>query len=203
MKKIVICGGHLTPALALIEELEKQDIELIFYGRKRSTEGSSNLSAEYKAIEKLGINFVAITAGRLQRKFTKYTIPALLKIPVGFIQSFIGLTRVRPSLVVAFGSYLSLPVIFSAWLIGIKCITHEQSSILGLANKINAYFISKVYLSWQQTAKDLKSNKYEIIGNLARNTIFNKTAKDSKIQNFLKTDKKLIFVMGGNQGSHF
>lgn len=204
MKKIVICGGHLTPALALIEELkQKKDIEIIFFGRKYATEGSQNLSAEYQTIKNLNIDFYEVLAGRLQRKFTTHTIPALFKIPIGLIQSLIYLLKIRPSLVVSFGGYLSLPVVFSGWFLGIKSITHEQSVKLGLANKINSFLCKKVYLSWPQTAKDLPNDKYAVIGNLTRSSVFKKAAKDSKIQEFLASSSKLIFVTGGNQGSHF
>ena len=51
MKKIAITGGHLTPALALIDELEKKDTKIIFFGRKYSTEGATEQSAEYKIIK--------------------------------------------------------------------------------------------------------------------------------------------------------
>ena len=204
MKKVAICGGHLSPALALIEELKKKkDVEVIFFGRKYSTEGSENLSAEYKTVKNLDIKFYPIIAGRLQRKFTRHTIGALLKIPIGFVQSFAYLIRIRPSLVISFGGYLSLPIVFSAWLLGIKSISHEQSVKLGLANKINSAFSKKAYLSWPQTTNNLKSDKYKVIGNLTRQSIFKKAAKDTKIQKFLNSSDKLIFVTGGNQGSHF
>ena len=85
MKKVAICGGHLTPALALIEKLEsKKEIEIIFFGRMYTAEGTKNQSAEYKIISAKNIKFVAITAGRLQRKFTRYSISSLAKIPIGF-----------------------------------------------------------------------------------------------------------------------
>ena len=204
MKKIVICGGHLTPALALIEEFQsKKDIQLSFLGRKFSTEGSKNLSAEYQSITKLPVKFYSLTAGRLQRKFTKFTIPALLKIPIGFIQSFIYLIIIRPNLVISFGGYLSLPVVFSAWLLGIRSITHEQSITLGLANKINSLFVKKTYLSWNKSAEQLNTANYKVIGNLTRTLVLKKEASDQKINEFLKNKKKIIFVTGGNQGSHF
>ncbi len=49
--KIVLCGGHLTPALALVEVLEgTQNLEVFFFGRKFATEGNKILSAEYQTI---------------------------------------------------------------------------------------------------------------------------------------------------------
>lgn len=204
MKKIVICGGHLTPALALIDELKsKKDLKIIFFGRKYATEGSKNLSAEYQVISKLNLKFYSITAGRLQRKFTKFTIPALFKVPIGFGQSLLFLLLTRPNLIVSFGGYLSLPVVFAGWLLGIKSITHEQSIILGLANKINSLFVEKMYLSWPETVKFLNTESYQVIGNLTRRAVFKNESGTLKIQKFLRSTKKLILVIGGNQGSHY
>ena len=204
MNKIVICGGHLTPALSLVDELKKyKDVEVLFFGRKHATEGSKNLSAEFRTISDLNIKFYELTAGRFQRKFTKYTIPALFKVPIGFIQSLFYLITTRPNIIVSFGGYLSLPIVFSGWLIGITSITHEQSTKAGLASKINALFVKRIFLTWPQTQKYFPRGKTEVIGNLTRKTIFNKRAKNPNIRNFLTKSQKLILIIGGNQGSHF
>ncbi|OGD83157.1 hypothetical protein A3A54_01010 [Candidatus Curtissbacteria bacterium RIFCSPLOWO2_01_FULL_39_62] len=204
MRKVVICGGHLTPALSVIDQLKKhKGIEILFFGRKYATEGAKNFSAEFKIISQENIKFYGITAGRLQRKFTKYTIPALFKTPTGFIQALIHLFILRPNIIVSFGGYLSLPIVISGWLLGIKSVTHEQSSKAGLANKINSLFTEKVFLAWPQSQKDFPEKKTEVIGNPTRKTIFLKKAKNSTLNNFLKKSQRLILVIGGNQGSHF
>lgn len=204
MKKIVICGGHLTPAIALIEGLEtKKDVKIIFFGRQFSMEGNRSPSAEFRVITKKNIQFVKITSGRLQRKFTRYTIPSFIKIPIGFIQSFFHLFIIRPDVVVSFGGYLSTPVVFSAWLLGVDSVTHEQASSPGLANRINSLFVRKVFLTWQKSKKYFNDDKCEVIGNLTRSSLFKIKASDQKIANFIKKNKKLIFITGGNQGSHF
>jgi len=85
-KKIVITGGHLTPALAVIDELQKRGGWEIFYiGRKYSAEGDKTPSLESMVIQEKGIWFIPINFGRLQHKFTRYTISAFLRIPWGFI----------------------------------------------------------------------------------------------------------------------
>jgi len=203
MKKVVLTGGHLTPALALIEELETAGgIKLLFFGRKYATEGVKTISTEYKVIQKQKIKFYTITAGRLQRKFTKYTLSSLLKLPIGFLQSFLYLLLVRPLLIVSFGGYLSVPVVISGWLLGIDSVTHEQATIPGLANKINSLFVKKIFISWKQTAVFFDSRKTEVIGNLTRKSMY-KLKPESKIfTNYLKRSKNLILVLGGSQGSH-
>lgn len=202
--RIVLCGGHLTPALALLEGFQaKKDLEIFFFGRKHSTEGNKNLSAEYRQLGSKKLKFVEITAGRFQRKFTKYTIPSLAKIPIGFIQSFVQLLIIRPKVVVAFGGYLSLPVVFCAWLLGIDSIIHEQSSYPGLANRINAIFAKKIFLTWPQTQQYFPKNKSEVTGNLTSSSITSTHAKDKNLDKFLQKSTNIIFVTGGNQGSHF
>lgn len=202
MKKILITGGHLTPALALIDELEKEkEVKLFFVGRKHATENSKNISAEFAVIRERNINFYSLTTGRLQRKFTKYTLTSILKVPLGFFQSFYYLLVIRPNVVVSFGGYISTPVVFAAWLLGITSITHEQSIVPGLANKINAIFTKKVYLTWAETKKYFI--KAVVIGNPTRKLIFEKNTRNEKIKKFTDGSKKLIYITGGNQGSHF
>ena len=201
--KVVLCGGHLTPALAVIEGLEKnKNLKLIFFGRKYATEGNKTLSAEFSTVTKKNIKFYEITAGRLQRKFTRFTIISLLKTPIGFLQSFIFLLHVRPNIIVSFGGYLSLPVVFGGWLLGIRSITHEQATVPGIASKLNSLFVDKTYLTWTESQSFFDIEKSEVIGNLTRKSLFNSSISD-KIKKFINSPKNIIFIMGGNQGSHF
>ena len=201
--KVVICGGHFSPAYALIEELEKDpDIKIIFFGRKFTTEGSGNFSAEYKEISQKNIESHWIVTGRLQRVVSFYTLQALAKIPTGFLQSFFYLFTERPKLIVSFGGSLSFPVVFCGWLLGIDSVTHEQAIIPGLATRINSFFAKKVFVTWPQTKNDFGGRKAELIGNLTRKAIFKKKAKDEKIAGFLANTNKTIYITGGNQGSH-
>src|SRR3990167_8297717 len=190
MKKIVVCGGHLTPALALIEQFAKdKNYKILFFGRKYTAEGSKNLSAEYRLITKKKIRFFSIISGRLQRKFTRYTIFSLLKIPIGLLQSFILLLFERPGLIISFGGYLSVPVVFCGWLLGIDSIAHEQSLIPGLATKINSLFVKKIFLSHSATKNYFESGKTELIGNLIRKSLLARTATSKNLSLFLKKAK--------------
>lgn len=204
--KVVVCGGHLTPALALIEKLEKvNNIEIIFFGRKTSSEGSKNYSAEYKVITERKIKFIEIITGRFQRKYTKYTIISLLKVPLGFFQSLLFLLIEHPKIVVAFGGYLSIPVVFAAWLLRIDTVIHEQATIPGLANKINANFAKRIFLSWDSSSKYFysKNHKTQVIGNLVRSSFLQSKPNSKTVSTFLHNSKKLLLITGGNQGSHF
>ena len=89
MRRIVITGGHLTPALAVLEKLKASgQWEILFIGREKTMEGDQGHSLESRIIPRLGIRFVSLEAGRLQRRWNKHWLPSFLKIPIGFFQSF-------------------------------------------------------------------------------------------------------------------
>ncbi|MCX6726005.1 MAG: UDP-N-acetylglucosamine--N-acetylmuramyl-(pentapeptide) pyrophosphoryl-undecaprenol N-acetylglucosamine transferase [Candidatus Shapirobacteria bacterium] len=202
MRKIVITGGHLTPSLLVIEELQKRSGWEIFYlGRKYATEGDRSSSLEAKIILQKGVNFLPLNAGRLQQKFTRYTFSAFLRIPFGFLQAFFYLLRIKPNIVLSFGSYVSVPVVFSAWLLKIPVIIHQQTLVMGKADKINTKYARKIAVSWPESLNNFPKEKVILTGNPLRPDLF-KT--DNRFLDSLNLDKNLplILVTGGNQGSH-
>lgn len=202
MKKIVISGGHLTPALAVIEELQKRGgWEIFYFGRPYSTEGDKTPSLESKIIQEKGLKFIPINFGRIQHKFTLYTLPAFLRIPWGFILSFYHLLRLKPNLVLSFGSYVGATVSLAAWFSAIPVALHEQTTVFGLANKMTSAWAKKIFVSWPETLKDLPKEKTVLTGNPLRQDVF---YFNQEIWSSFKFEENLplILVTGGNQGSH-
>ena len=188
--KIVIVGGHLSPALAVIEKLKGEDVSYI--GRKHVFEGDKALSLEYQEIEKLRLPFYVLLTGRLQRRFTKHTIPSLAKIPFGFFQSLAILRKIKPDVVLGFGSYLFLPVAAASKLLGIPVVMHEQTLEAGFSNKLISKFAKKVCISWKSSDSFFPKDKVILTGNPLREDIIN-------IKKIKKTENKipLIYITGG------
>jgi len=219
-KRIVITGGHLTPALAVISELKKGgDWQVCFIGRKHALEGEKTISVEYKTINNLGIPFFNLTTGRLQRSLTRYTIPSVFKIPFGFIQAFFLLNKIKPDVILSFGGYLALPVVFASWLKGVPVLTHEQTAVPGLANRIIAFFAQKICVSWPQTLKFFPKKKVVLTGNPIRREIFKyqisnipsaRVHSESSLRGaqgegkyqISNEDLPLIYITGGSLGAH-
>lgn len=151
MKQPIICitGGHLTPAIAVIEEIQQQNLswELVFIGRSWAFEGGGSPTNEERLVRSLGVAFHALTTGRLERYGSPFTFFALLKVPIGFLQAFVFLIRNRPTMVLSFGGYIALPVVIAATMLNIPVITHEQTDTLGLSNTIIARFARRVILA--------------------------------------------------------
>ncbi len=198
-KKIFITGGHITPAIAIIEELgTRADIDIVFIGRKYALEGDTLPSAEYELITAKHIRFLVITTGRLQRSFTGQTILSLLKIPVGFVQSFIYCLRERPALVVSFGGYIALPVAVAAWVLRIPVITHEQTLVAGLANKLIARVAQRVCVTFKETLEHFPKGKAVYTGLPLRIELFSRAPKAPYDIN---DTYPLLYITGGATGA--
>jgi len=194
--KIVIVGGHLSPALAVIEKLKGE--EVFYIGRKHVFEGDKALSLEYQELEKLNIPFFNLKTGRLQRKFTKHTISSLAKIPFGFIQSLTILNKIKPDVVLGFGSYLFLPVALSAKVLNIPVIVHEQTLEAGFTNKLVSKFAKRICISWRSSEDFFPKEKTVLTGNPLRQEIININNDKQIRENSIKT----IYITGGGAGAH-
>ncbi|MBI4058703.1 undecaprenyldiphospho-muramoylpentapeptide beta-N-acetylglucosaminyltransferase [Candidatus Microgenomates bacterium] len=196
MKKrtLLITGGHVTPALAVIEEVKKNyDWEIVWVGRKFAMEGETISSLEYEIIPQLGIPFYNLETARLQRKFTKWTIPALLRLPKGMVQAFWLLWQIKPRVILSFGGYISVPMVFAGWLLRIPIILHEQTAASGLANRTSAQFANHIAISYQSSFIDFPHHKAIVTGNPVRRSIL-------RMKRHL-THPPAIFITGGSQGS--
>lgn len=204
--KILLTGAHFTPAIAVIEELKKYpNTKIVYMGRGTTMEGDSSKSVESQILPPLGVKFIPIIAGRLQRSFTIHTIPSLLKIPVGILQSLYFILTERPDVILSFGGYVAVPVILVGWLFSIPIIIHEQTLVSGLASKISSYFADKIALSFKDDHL-LKDNEI-VTGNPIRKQVLEPQKKlSTEYQELFETAKNqklpVVLFMGGNQGSH-
>lgn len=196
--KIVLVGGHLSPALALLESLSKSD-EVVFFGRKFAFAIDTQPSLEYQTLSALCVRFVEITTGRIQRNMSLNSLREFAKIPGGFLQAYKELQIIRPDVVVGFGGYLSVPVCLAAKKLGIPVVIHEQTLEAGLANKLISRFADKVCVSWENSEQYFPKEKVVLTGNPVK-----KFGSEKSTFTLLEREKNLplIYVTGGSTGAH-
>jgi len=195
--KIAIIGGHLTPALSVIEHLPK-GTDPVYIGRKFALEGDPAYSLEYQVISSRNIPFFPITTGRLQRIITSQTLPSLLKLPGGFMQAYSILSKLKPDVIVGFGGYVSVPIGMVGKLLGIPLVIHEQTLEAGLANRMLAPFAEKICISWESSRKFFPQKKVVLTGNPVVATIF-QSSRHHKINRGVLPR---LVIVGGSLGSH-
>ncbi|MBN1915636.1 UDP-N-acetylglucosamine--N-acetylmuramyl-(pentapeptide) pyrophosphoryl-undecaprenol N-acetylglucosamine transferase [Candidatus Dojkabacteria bacterium] len=201
--KFMFVGGHLTPALAVLEELKVQGYtNIVWTGRKYSQEGDKRKSSEFKLIKSKGIKFYNLNTGRLQRKWVLKTLllglKNLLMIPFGFLKAFNIVLKEKPDIVISFGGYLALPIVCSAKVLNRKIVTHEQTVVTGLANKFIAKLANRVFISWDISRKYFPAKKTVLTGNPLRKEVFQTGTNDFDFHN----DRPIVYVTGGSQGSN-
>lgn len=200
--KILLTGGHAaTTGIAVVEEMRKteklKDAEIYWIGSQTAIEGSKISTIESRIFPRIGVRFIPIIAGKIQTKFTPHTIPSILKIPVGFIQAFWFLFKIKPNVVLSFGGYSSFPVVFWSWILRIPVILHEQTVAAGRASISSAFFATKIALARAESQKYFPKKKTIVTGNPLMSNILNVKLK------MIPGSPPAIFVIGGSRGSNF
>jgi len=192
--KIVVCGGHHNSALVVAEKLNEKGHQLFWLGHKYSMIGDQNPSAEFLEVTKKGIPFFEIKAGKLQIRYRFWQ--NFFRIPLGFWQSFWILLKIKPHLILSFGGYLALPVAWTGYLLGIPVVTHEQTTVSGLANKLIARLAKKIFITFPSSAEYFPRDKVVLTGLPIREGIFKKG------KSLFNNSQKTIYFTGGKQGAH-
>ncbi|HLV31277.1 MAG TPA: undecaprenyldiphospho-muramoylpentapeptide beta-N-acetylglucosaminyltransferase [Chitinispirillaceae bacterium] len=197
MKKILLTGGgtagHVTPNLALVPELRKNDFEIHYAGTKNGI--------EHELISKENIAFHFISAGKLRRYFDFKNFTDIFRIFTAFVQSLFLIARIRPNVVFSKGGFVSCPVVWASWIFRKPVIIHESDITPGLANRLSVPFASKICYSFPETAKYLPSDRAVLTGLPVRDSLFNGDKEKGRKLCKFDTDKPVILVIGGSQGS--
>ena len=201
--KILISGGHLTPALALIDYLKSQDqkYEIVFVGRLFSQSKLKQLAQEKKEITQRKIKFIHLNAAKTPQS---NSLLISLKSSILLIRSIFSSLNIfikeKPNVFVSFGGYLAIPLAVAAKLTNTPIITHEQTHAAGFANQIIAKFANKIAISYPTSMAYFPRNKTVLTGNPIRSEILKKSSpQPSWVKN--KLNKPILLVAGGNQGS--
>lgn len=200
--KIIISGGHLTPALALIDYIHEQHTadEIIFVGREYAQQKNKQLSKERLETEKRSVTFIPFITGKIDELSLTSLVVGIMQFIKGFFHALNIMAYQKPSVFISFGSYVAVPLALAAWIFRVPIITHEQTRTVGSANRFIAYFAKVVAVSYSQTSKLLPQNKVIFTGNLLRKQLIQKAPpKPDWISGNL--EKPILYITGGSQGS--
>jgi UDP-N-acetylglucosamine--N-acetylmuramyl-(pentapeptide) pyrophosphoryl-undecaprenol N-acetylglucosamine transferase len=192
-------GGHVSPALAAIEEL-----------RRRSAEGHYPLDLLYigsagnieeRLVKQSGVDFVPVSTGKLRRYFSLKTVVDAVRIPLGILQAARHVTRFRPDVVLSTGGYVSIPAVVAAGLRHIPVIVHEQTVTTGLANKLSMPFAKIVAISFESSRSHFPGKQVVVTGNPVRSFILTGNAARAEARFGLIPGLPVVYVTGGVQGA--
>ena len=196
-KTIVLTGGgtagHVTPNLAVIPKLCALGYRVEYIGTKNGM--------EREIIEKEGVPYHIISAGKLRRYFSLKNFTDPFRILRGLIKARRILKSIRPSAVFSKGGFVSVPVVVAASQLGIPVVLHESDYTPGLANRICIPRAKKVCVSFQPTLKHIPDSKGVYTGLPIREELLRGSRKEGLAYCGLTGEKPVLLIMGGSLGA--
>lgn len=186
-------GGHIFPALSLMEHIINKDSnnELIYIGNQNRLEATLIPEKGYKFY---GLNTYAFS------KDIIHDFKNVNYMRIAYKEAKKILREEKIEGVVAFGGYVTFPVILAAHKLNIPVFMHEQNVIPGKVNKVLKALADRIFISFKESTKYLKGDKVIYSGNPTSSR-----AKLIKAHNKTKIgfnkDKKLIIIVMGSLGS--
>lgn len=191
-------GGHLYPGIAVAEEIlaRNPEADITFIGTQDGIES--------RVLPGLGFALHTITVSRLKGAGIFSRLMGLLRVPVGLVQSWRLLRKVRPQVVLGVGGYASGPALLAAWCARYPTAIQEQNATPGFTNRILGRLVRAVYLGFGAARAHFASHKVVETGNPIRRALREQLTE--AVENTGTTQDAegfSLLVFGGSQGSRF
>lgn len=187
-------GGHIYPAIAIINKIKKEEpnSEFLYIG--------TSDRMEKDLIPELGIKYEEITVSGLKRKLTLENIKVLYQFIKAKNKCLKIIKEFDPDVVIGAGGYVTGPVIWAAKKLGKKTFIHEQNSVVGLTNKFLTKYADKIGVSFASTLELFPQDKATLTGNPCSEKALG--MKKAKKEDYgLSKDKPLVLIVMGSLGS--
>ena len=138
-------GGHLFPALAIAEALEKMAPEttIRFVGSRHGI--------EHRVIPERGYRLHRIPVRGLYGVSWLRRLWVLAMFPFAFFQCAWILLSWRPHLVMGVGGYASGPMLATGLLFRFRCVIQEQNAAPGMTNRLLGRFVPLAFTAVEDT----------------------------------------------------
>lgn len=183
-------GGHLFPAEALAAVLQERGIAVHLATDRRAERFGGAFSDE-------AIHVVASATLRARNPISLTRTTALLGL--GFVQAWALIGRLKPTVVVGFGGYPTIPPVLAAVWRGVPSLIHDANAVIGRANRLLAPRVTAIATTFPDmfsAAPDLAA-KAVLTGNPVRAAVVAAAAMPYPASN----DPLRLVVFGGSQGA--
>jgi UDP-N-acetylglucosamine--N-acetylmuramyl-(pentapeptide) pyrophosphoryl-undecaprenol N-acetylglucosamine transferase len=188
-------GGHIYPALAVIQELQRlaPEIRLCYFGRERGM--------EREIITRAGIPFQGLALSGLARSLTLKNIKTVWQAGRGWKKARGYLRQSQVKSILGTGGYVCGPVMLAAASLGIPSMIHESNYIPGLTNRLLGRWVTHVGVSHTQTGKYFPKQKVTVMGFPLRDDLLLPTREEGCQALGLDPQKRVLFVFSGSQAA--
>ena len=198
--KVFLAGGgtsgHIHPAVAIADELKKQDNEtgILFCGTEKGLES--------QIIPSMGYPFEVIRASQLPMKISKKTFKAVKEFLAGRKMCRKLIREQKPDVVIGTGGFVCSPLIAAAHKEKVPILLHEQNAFPGRSNRMMSRYAGTVCTSFPGIEHYFhKKAKIVFTGNPIRR-VFSEVERSACREKLgLSENDTLILAMGGSLGA--
>lgn len=184
-------GGHLTPAFALAQELERRGhhVALITDARGQAIPGKPDFLPAH-----------VLPAGRFGKNPLGWPA-AISAVMEGRAMARRLYDSFQPTAVVGFGGYPALPALLAASNAGIATVIHEQNAVLGRVNRLLAGRVNAIATAFPKVARlaPKLERKVHLVGNPVRAEVL--ALREEPFPPFTEDGLLRVLVTGGSQGA--
>jgi UDP-N-acetylglucosamine--N-acetylmuramyl-(pentapeptide) pyrophosphoryl-undecaprenol N-acetylglucosamine transferase len=186
-------GGHVYPALAIGEALEKRGHRLAYFGDPNRLEG--------RVVPERGVPFQAIPA----LQYPRAGLLSKIRFAFGLLSAVLacrGLLRKHGAdFVLGVGGYISAPPVLAAWTLGIPRAVHEANATPGLANKLCARVADVVFLAYERARSRLPGSAPKELGGCPVSPAIAEGRAAAAAVRYHLEAKPTVLVVGGSLGA--
>lgn len=189
-------GGHVYPALAVVERLRalRPEAEVLYLGTPRSL--------EEELAQRAGLAFAPVASAGFVGKGPVDRLRALAAAGAGIAEAFRHIRRFRPTAAFGTGGYASGPVVLAAALSRVPTVLHEQNVFPGFTNRRLSPLVAMIALPHEETARYLPRRARAVVtGNPVRPDFFRTDREAARGALGLAPEERLVLFVMGSRGS--
>ncbi len=185
-------GGHLFPAQALAQELERRQWRVVLMSDERVNQYGAAFPCE---------EVIEIPSATLSPRAPLKAIVGVFKILAGVIKAYFAIRRLKPDFVIGFGGYPTMPPLLAARLRHVPTIMHEQNAVMGRVNRLLAKSVGAIASTFDEPRllPPEATSKVSVTGNPVRDAVIDCAARPYVLPE--GDDPIDLVVFGGSQGA--
>ena len=185
-------GGHLFPAEALANALKRAGARVALATDKRANAFSGSFPAE---------EIVEIPSATPSGRSVVQMAKAGFHLARGTLTALREIRRLKPSVVVGFGGYPTVPPVIAASFLGVPTVIHEANGVMGRANRLLARRAALIATGFAEIKGIPAALSGRVIqtGNPIRPAVLE--AAETPYRALGPGDRFNLLVVGGSQGA--
>ena len=188
-------GGHIYPALSIIEALQARegDLDIRFFG--------PDDRGERPRVEAAGISFSCVSAAPVRGRGPISLLRSLGRLAFGTLTAFAKFLRFRPQVVLSTGGYASFPCSLAAWAQRRPLVVYLPDVSPGWAVRAEMRIATRLATTTEAALSKLPARKTTVTGYPVRPEFFETSRSKARQALDVLDETPIVLVAGASQGA--